>query len=49
MTIEPTIRVEPVVDLASEALAQGYAAMAADEVREAEAEEWAEALISDVS
>jgi hypothetical protein len=30
-------------------LAAGYAAMAADEAREQEAREWAEALISDVA
>lgn len=30
-------------------LAEGYAAMAADEAREAEAEEWSEGLIGDVA
>jgi len=30
-------------------LAAGYAAMAADEAREAEAEDWAEALIGDAA
>lgn len=49
MTIESTIWVESGVDLAGEALAKGYVEMAADKAREAEAEEWVEALISDVS
>jgi hypothetical protein len=40
---------EAVSELAGEALSAGYAAMAADEAREAEAGEWAEALLGDVS
>ena len=36
-------------DRAGETLSAGYASMAADEGRESEAEEWAEALLGDVS
>jgi hypothetical protein len=40
---------EVLSELAGETLSAGYAAMAADEAREAEAGEWAEALLGDVA
>jgi hypothetical protein len=36
-------------DVAEQDLARAYAEMAADETREAEAEEWSDTLISDVA
>jgi hypothetical protein len=40
---------EALFELAGEALSAAYASMAADEGREAEAEEWAEGLLGDTS